>query len=424
MDTVERLENVDQNNGENVLLKASDIIISNMEPENGILDTILGVKASETPSPVFCQIVQLYENGKILARVLGTDASLVMKVNQVMVNLSFVGAKEQAHSELKRTRESWKPGRPVEVYSRSLKCWCVGYVCKCIELREKRVAHGDLWFQLVYFHPSCTKLCYKQVKFDETAHLTDVSRYKGSELWEQFHQKLSQEKHTNLPRILQEPLRQVVQPHLLSADTPSSSKSVESGGFSVEITDNDGDKIEFKVGPNNTIVEYVNNQIETHDVKGFVYNCDIGKYYDDEGHGTIPFPERLNFARKISRLFEKCGKLSLLDIENEPEGLFSHFSTISNREKDSIHLPLWESFKMNPRNADANYGSYTDAFNFPANAVMLEKWKAYEREHGFDNLVGACNPPTDHSNVGEPDPRFLDALREKFTKLRKNMSRA
>jgi len=262
MDTVERLENVDQNNGENVLLKASDIIISNMEPENGILDTLLGVKASETPSPMFCQIVQLYENGKILARVLGTDASLVMKVNQIMVNLSFVGAKEQAHNELKRTRESWKSGRPVEVYSRSLECWCVGYVCKCIEFRKKLVAHGELWFQLVYFHPSCTKLCYKQVKFDETAHLADVSRYKGSDLWEQFHQKLSQEKHTNLPRILQEPLSKVVQPsllHLPSADTPPLSKFVDSDGISVEITDNDGDRIEFKVGPNNTIVEYVNN---------------------------------------------------------------------------------------------------------------------------------------------------------------------
>merc|ERR1719354_1124051 len=114
----EKSESVDQDgsistSAEENVLKVSDIIITNMEPENGILDKLLGVKASDYPSPQFCQIVQIYQNGKILARVLGTDSSLVLKVSQIMVNLSYVGAKEHAHNELKRIREYWKPGRPV-----------------------------------------------------------------------------------------------------------------------------------------------------------------------------------------------------------------------------------------------------------------------------------------------------------------------
>jgi len=89
--------------------------------------------------------------------------------------------------------------------------------------------------------------------------------------------------------------------------------------LSVEVTDTDGDKIEFKV-ENKKIAEYVNNRIALRHVTNFSFDCNTGKYQDNGGHGTIPAAERLNFARKISWLFEQCGKSHLLDIENEPEG--------------------------------------------------------------------------------------------------------
>jgi len=89
--------------------------------------------------------------------------------------------------------------------------------------------------------------------------------------------------------------------------------------LSVEVTDTDGDKIEFKV-VGKKIVEYVNNRIELRNVTSFAFDCNTGKYQDNAGHGIIPAAERLNFARKISWLFEQCGKSYLLDIENEPEG--------------------------------------------------------------------------------------------------------
>jgi len=218
---VKRLENVSQDNGEKIPLTPSDIIISAM-------DRVLGVNSSGSSSREFCQIVRLYANGTVLARVLGTDAPRLMKVNQIMVNLSYVGAKEQAYTELRRTRENWRPGRQVEVYSRSLGSWCVGYVCKCIELRsDTRIAHGDLWFQLVYFNPESSKVCYKQVKFDKKDHLADLSRLKESPRWEQFHQELLKEKSNYLPRKLQESLGKPVQRR---SPSPQSSESTTSMG--------------------------------------------------------------------------------------------------------------------------------------------------------------------------------------------------
>jgi len=220
-ENVERLENVSQDNGEKIPLTPSDIIISAM-------DRVLGVNSSGSSSREFCQIVRLYANGTVLARVLGTDAPRLMKVNQIMVNLSYVGAKEQAYTELRRTRENWRPGRQVEVYSRSLGSWCVGYVCKCIELRsDTRIAHGDLWFQLVYFNPESSKVCYKQVKFDKKDHLADLSRLKESPRWEQFHQELLKEKSNYLPRKLQESLGKPVQRR---SPSPQSSESTTSMG--------------------------------------------------------------------------------------------------------------------------------------------------------------------------------------------------
>lgn len=219
---VERLDNVTADNGEKIPLTPSDIIIS-------AIDRVLGVNASGSSSREFCQIVRLYANGTVLARVLGTDAPRLMKVSNIMVNLSFVGAKEQAYTELRRTRESWRPGRPVEVFSRSLDCWCVGYVCKCIDLRsDTRIAHGDLWFQLVYLNPQSSKLCYKQVKFDKKDFLADVDGLKGSERWEQFHQALLKEKENRLPRQLREKLGKPLPQR--RSPSPQSSESTTSMG--------------------------------------------------------------------------------------------------------------------------------------------------------------------------------------------------
>merc|ERR1719476_237574 len=85
--------------GEKIPLQPSDIIISTM-------DRTIGVSSATSSSREFCQIVRLYANGTVLARVLGTDAPRLMKVSQIMVNLSYVGAKEQAYTDLRRTRES------------------------------------------------------------------------------------------------------------------------------------------------------------------------------------------------------------------------------------------------------------------------------------------------------------------------------
>lgn len=215
---VERIETA--SNGEKIPLQPSDIIIS-------ALDRVLGVQ-SNTSSREFCQIVRLYANGTVLARVLGTDAPRLMKVSSIMVNLSFVGAKEQAYTELRRMREAWLPGRPVEVKSRSLDRWCVGYICKCIDLRsDTRIAHGDLWFQLVYFDPDNSKLCYKQVKFDKRDYLRDVDRLKESDQWKQFHRQLLEENEGHIPRQLRQKLGKHVQRR---SPSPQSSESTTSMG--------------------------------------------------------------------------------------------------------------------------------------------------------------------------------------------------
>jgi len=215
--------------GENIPLQPSDIIISSLDP-------VLGVQGSVS-NREFCQIVRLYANGTVLARVLGTDAPRLMKVSSIMVNLSFVGAKEKAYTELRRLREAWRPGKRVEVFSRSLNRWCVGYICKCIDLRsDARIAHGDLWFQLVYYDSENAKLCYKQVKFDKKDYLSEERRFKGSNLWEQFLDALSAEKESRLPRELHE---------LLSKSSPRRSPSPQSSESTTDIGE-DGLKKDFE----------------------------------------------------------------------------------------------------------------------------------------------------------------------------------
>jgi len=212
-----------QSGGEKIPLQPSDIIISTM-------DRTLGVSSASSSSREFCQIVRLYANGTVLARVLGTDAPRLLKVSSIMVNLSFVGLKEQAYTSLRRTREDWRPGMRVEVFSRSLDCWCVGYICRCIELRsDARIAHGDLWFELAYFAQQISKVCYKQVKFDKKDFLRDNERLKEPELWEQFHHELLKQNENYLPKQLHERLGSPVKRRSPSP-SPQSSESTTSMG--------------------------------------------------------------------------------------------------------------------------------------------------------------------------------------------------
>jgi len=215
---VEKIEQVTADCGEKIPLQPSDIIIST-------LDRVLGSGSSS--SREFCQIVRLYANGTVLARVLGTDAPRLMKVSSIMVNLSYVGAKEQAYTELRRTREKWEPGRPVAVFSRSLDVWCPGYICKCIDLRsDARIAHGDLWFQLVYLDVKHSELRYKQVKFDKET-LADVEKLNECKHWEQFHDLL---RKTNKHLIGVHVVKRLTPPAESRSPSPQSSESTTSMG--------------------------------------------------------------------------------------------------------------------------------------------------------------------------------------------------
>lgn len=215
---VEKIEQVTADCGEKIPLQPSDIIIST-------LDRVL--VSSTSPSREFCQIVRLYANGTVLARVLGTDAPRLLKVSSIMVNLSFVGAKEQAYTELRRSREKWEPGKQVSVFSRGLDWWCPGYISQCIDLRsDARIAHGDLWFQVVYLDSQNSKLRYKQVKFDNQT-LEDASRLKECKHWEQFHELLLKE---NQNRLSSQLIKRLENPVQSRSPSPQSSESTTSMG--------------------------------------------------------------------------------------------------------------------------------------------------------------------------------------------------
>jgi len=172
---------------ENILLNVNDVIITVVDGRD------------------FCQILQLYSNSTLLTRILGTESPRLIKAKSILVNLSYIGRKEIAYLKLRRERETWVPGRPVEVFSVSQQNWCVGYVTKSIELRkDPRVVHGDAWFEVVYL--SSGRVRYKQIKFDHDALLKDVTDLKDSEEWEPFHELLKLEDQRNLPEVLRETL--------------------------------------------------------------------------------------------------------------------------------------------------------------------------------------------------------------------------
>jgi len=94
-------------------------------------------------------------------------------------------------------------------------------------------------------------------------------------------------------------------------------------------------------------------------------------------------------------------------------------SPVHEKEPMLDILPLWENLViLNPTNTDTDYNNYDDIFNFPPNLVMLEKWKIYEEQHGFDKLVEDINAPKD-SDDRETDLAFRHALRDKLRKMKK-----
>jgi len=98
----------------------------------------------------------------------------------------------------------------------------------------------------------------------------------------------------------------------------------------------------------------------------------------------------------------------------------THMAPVKQEEsvKSNFILPLWGSFKiLKPTNADADYNSYCDTFEFPPNLVMLQKWKQYETEYGFVKLIADCIPPMDPHDPEIPDPAFLNALRDSLAKI-------
>jgi len=134
-----------------------------------------------------------------------------------------------------------------------------------------------------------------------------------------------------LPDLEEKVAHEIHHEHTIVALSPAGN----SQELCVNVTDTDGDKIEFKIGRNKTIVMYINNRIEIPNVTMFSFDCKTGKYSDNLGEGWIfGANERLSFARNISYLFRQCGKLHLLHIENAPEGFCDEFSEIHQINHD------------------------------------------------------------------------------------------
>jgi len=184
-DPVSKLTYVN-NQGKTIPLFLSDIVISH--------------------NARFCQVIQMYTNDTILVRHLGEQVAHRLHTSQIMINLSYVSPQEQDYTKMKNEREAWQPGRPVEVFSKSASNWCIGYIIKPLVVRsDERIAHGDVWFQVVYFIEKSGKVKYKQAKADHSDVLCDAKQGSRSdpELWVKFHELLAKQEPRYLhPSIL------------------------------------------------------------------------------------------------------------------------------------------------------------------------------------------------------------------------------
>jgi len=138
----------------------------------------------------FCQVVRLFENQTVLVRLLGTDKPKLFRIADIILNLSVISQREKDYNSKRRSREKWRRGQKVEVWTKSSKQWCVGYVFKPFLLRsDQRIAHPDLWFQLVYYNPNGKKLQYKQLRFD-SQNLQEVKDLEMSIFWKELSQRI------------------------------------------------------------------------------------------------------------------------------------------------------------------------------------------------------------------------------------------
>jgi len=156
-------------------------------PTNSDSDEVVPLYVSDViilQDQQFCQIVRLYNNQTVLIRILGTDKPKLVKTSEILINLSYISKKETLYNEKRQMRQSWKENEKIEVFSRSGGTWCVGFIMRKFLLRaDKRIAHPDMWFQIVYYSATQEKLRYKQLKFD-SKHIQKVSEItENSPFW-------------------------------------------------------------------------------------------------------------------------------------------------------------------------------------------------------------------------------------------------
>lgn len=156
-------------------------------PRNSDSDEVVPLYVSDViilQDQQFCQIVRLYNNQTVLIRILGTDKPKLVKTSEILINLSYISKKETLYNKKRQMRQSWDENERIEVFSRSGGTWCVGLIIRKFLLRaDKRIAHPDMWFQVVYYSATQEKLRYKQLKFD-SKHIQKVSDItSGSPFW-------------------------------------------------------------------------------------------------------------------------------------------------------------------------------------------------------------------------------------------------
>jgi len=130
-------------------------------------------------------IVQIlkFENGRIIARHLGSADVTYVNPHNVQVNLSVIGDLEKRYRIRQREHHSWVEGRAVEILSTTTSDWCCGKILRRFLLAENPEVVHDLWFSLVFYDMSLTKLRYKQLKYDDHR-IRDVENEYPRESWE------------------------------------------------------------------------------------------------------------------------------------------------------------------------------------------------------------------------------------------------
>jgi len=130
-------------------------------------------------------IVQIlkFENGKIIARHLGSADVCYVNPHNVQVNLSVIGDLEKRYRIRQRQHHSWVEGQAVEILSTTTGNWCCGKILRRFLLAENPEVVHDLWFSLVFYDNDLSKLRYKQLKYDDHR-IREVTQEHPREFWE------------------------------------------------------------------------------------------------------------------------------------------------------------------------------------------------------------------------------------------------